>query len=146
MTAGQPGNICHFQVPDDPSATLLLDRSSHFILRLAFCGTEEHRRWLATQEVELFRHRYGSLRAPEKVRLHAGGDYRTGIGGYHCQYHMTLRTGERPCSAARPSCTTRRAVVSINACPCLPCHYGTLYSCQLCAELIVHEANVLSQS
>eukprot|EP00892_Ulva_mutabilis_P012809 jgi/Ulvmu1/9900/UM057_0057.1 len=59
----------HMKVPDDPAATLLLDRCSHFILRLAFCCTEEHRRWLAAQECDLFRHRYGSLHAPEKAEF-----------------------------------------------------------------------------
>lgn len=31
------------------------DHISHFILRLVFCSQEEDRRWLITQELDLFR-------------------------------------------------------------------------------------------
>lgn len=31
------------------------DHISHFVLRLAFCRSEEQRRWLLQQETELFR-------------------------------------------------------------------------------------------
>lgn len=37
------------------------DQVSHFVLRLAYCRSEELRRWLLTQECALFRHRFGEL-------------------------------------------------------------------------------------
>eukprot|EP00092_Neocalanus_flemingeri_P011576 GFUD01012477.1.p1 GENE.GFUD01012477.1~~GFUD01012477.1.p1 ORF type:complete len:562 (-),score=199.08 GFUD01012477.1:87-1772(-) len=47
------------------------DLVSHFILRLAYCRTEELRRWFVTHETDLFRLRWGLLRenAPEELQL-----------------------------------------------------------------------------
>lgn len=55
------------QAQEGSAATQLRDVVSHFVLRLAFCSSEDNRRWLLAQETELFRYRYSSLRAPEKV-------------------------------------------------------------------------------
>ena len=44
----------HIGKPDDKD-TQRKDRVSHHILRLAYCGTEEKRRWFLAQEVTLFR-------------------------------------------------------------------------------------------
>jgi hypothetical protein len=60
------------QASAGPAMTKLRDTVSHFMLRLGFCQTEDNRRWLLAQEVELFRHRYGALQGPEKVLLSSG--------------------------------------------------------------------------
>ncbi|KAJ6846080.1 putative DNA primase large subunit isoform X1 [Iris pallida] len=42
----------------DPSEMINKDIISHFVLRLAYCRTEELRRWFLSMEITLFRHRF----------------------------------------------------------------------------------------
>lgn len=52
----------------DAAASQLKDAVSHFALRLAFCQTEDNRRWLLTQECDLFRYRFVNQLPSEQVR------------------------------------------------------------------------------
>ena len=47
------------------------DQISHHVLRLAFCRSEEQRRWLLDQETALFRHRFSREPAAEQVKFMA---------------------------------------------------------------------------
>ncbi len=50
------------------------DQISHFILRLAYCRTDELRRWFITQESHLFRLRFERLSSLEQAEFMAAND------------------------------------------------------------------------
>ena len=51
------------------------DAVSHFVVRLAYCRTEDLRRWLLTQECVLFKHRLASADDMQAVMTQAGLNY-----------------------------------------------------------------------
>ncbi|KAJ8360000.1 hypothetical protein SKAU_G00165250 [Synaphobranchus kaupii] len=52
------------------------DHVSHFILRLAYCQTEDLRRWFIQQEMDLFRHRFTDLSSKYKTEFLHQNDLR----------------------------------------------------------------------
>ena len=58
----------HIDAPRNPAKDLL----SHYALRLAYCRTDELRRWLLLHESELFRARFRALLPDERSAFVAG--------------------------------------------------------------------------
>ena len=53
----------------DADESTLKDQASHFVLRLAYCRTEDLRRWFLGQESELFRARFSAAAPASQVYL-----------------------------------------------------------------------------
>ena len=53
----------------DAEESALKDQASHFVLRLAYCRTEDLRRWFLAQESELFRARFSDAAPASQVYL-----------------------------------------------------------------------------
>lgn len=66
----------HLKALDTEHSTLK-DQVSHFVLRLAYCRTEELRRWFLAQESELFKARFSDERTASRVAFmtQAGLEY-----------------------------------------------------------------------
>ncbi len=56
------------------------DAISHYVLRLAYCRTDELRRWFVAQEADLFRARFAALLGEEQVGGAEGGGGGVGVG------------------------------------------------------------------
>uniref|UniRef100_A0A3B4A007 DNA primase large subunit n=1 Tax=Periophthalmus magnuspinnatus TaxID=409849 RepID=A0A3B4A007_9GOBI len=57
------------------------DHISHFILRLAYCQTEDLRRWFIQQEVDIFRYRFNDLKPKHKLEFLHRNDLQYGTIG-----------------------------------------------------------------
>ena len=57
--------------PENYMANRQTDHVSHFLLRLAYCRTEDLRRWFITHETDLFRLRWGLLKenCPDELQF-----------------------------------------------------------------------------
>lgn len=103
----------------DAAASRLKDAVSHFALRLAFCTTEDNRRWLLTQECELFRHRFVSQLPREQARLPATEEshiqrvpqHISGLVATLQMYQTSLCEGAAPIASAVIGCSPLRARV-----------------------------------
>jgi len=60
-------NECFPMNTDEREATKRADVASHFILRAAYCRTEDLRRWFLTQECALFKHEISKLKGSQLV-------------------------------------------------------------------------------
>uniref|UniRef100_A0A3P8Z0P9 DNA primase large subunit n=1 Tax=Esox lucius TaxID=8010 RepID=A0A3P8Z0P9_ESOLU len=60
------------------------DHISHFILRLAYCQTEDLRRWFIQQEIDLFRYRFNCLNSKSKREFLHLNNLRYDTVSVHC--------------------------------------------------------------
>ncbi|XP_078256140.1 DNA primase large subunit [Rhinoraja longicauda] len=67
-----PYRVCSEEKLDDYEMRRK-DHISHFILRLAYCQSEDLRRWFIQQELDLFRFRFGELRDQQQEFLNHCG-------------------------------------------------------------------------